>query len=335
MKLLIITQVVDIEHPILGFFHRWIIEFAKHVEELHVIALQVGKYDLPENVHVHSLGKEDGVGKFEYVKRFYSYIWKYKNEYDSVFVHMNQVYVLLGAPIWALFGKRVGLWYVHRKVSFSLRFATMIVKDVFTTSPESFRIQTNKVHCLGHGIDMDQFKFIEREESSTLQVVTTGRVSKTKRIGDIVDAVSHLNKERKVSLTVVGGVATKEDVAYMATLKERAPSYVTFTGPLPHSDLPEVLSKHAVFVNLSSTESKDKAVLEALATGLPVVTTNGAFKDLLEKVGLYIGTLNTEVVAKKIIEAKNKDISNIVKEVRKENSIDGLISSIVSIYEKS
>jgi len=102
MKLLIVTQVVDTEHPILGFFHRWVIEFAKHVEELHVIALQVGKYDLPENVHLHSLGKEEGVGKFSYVLRFYKYIWKYRKEYDHVFVHMSAEYVVLAGWLWRL-----------------------------------------------------------------------------------------------------------------------------------------------------------------------------------------------------------------------------------------
>lgn len=49
MKLLIVTQALDQAHPILGFFHRWIEEFAKHFEHIHVIALQYGKSDLPYN----------------------------------------------------------------------------------------------------------------------------------------------------------------------------------------------------------------------------------------------------------------------------------------------
>ena len=58
MKLLIVTQAIDSEHPILGFFHRWVEEFAKHCEHVHVICLQAGKHSLPANVTVHSLGKE-------------------------------------------------------------------------------------------------------------------------------------------------------------------------------------------------------------------------------------------------------------------------------------
>lgn len=333
MKLLIVTQVVDINHPILGFFHRWIIEFAKHCEQVHVIALQVGEYDLPENVSVYSLGKEEGVGRLGRVHRFYKYIFSLK--YDHVFVHMNQVYVLLGGLLWRALGRRIGLWYVHRKVSFSLQLATLLVDQVFTTSIESFRIDTPKRKLLGHGIDMEQFRSLESKKySEELRVITTGRVSKTKRIAEIIDAVTLARKDREVSLTIVGGPGAESDIAYVESLKESALPYVTFTGPLPHVDLPKILSEHDVFVNLSTTESMDKAVLEALAAELPVVTTNGAFKELLGRSGLYLETLDLEVLAQKILEAEGKDISGIVTEVRERNSLTALISSIMCIYEK-
>ncbi|MCD5381655.1 MAG: hypothetical protein LR008_03730, partial [Candidatus Pacebacteria bacterium] len=107
MKLLIITQVLDTEHPILGFFHRWVEEFAKHCEQVHVICLQEGRHDLPDNVTVHSLGKEshqtggatlkrtEGTGKvvprvlsrlitkLTYILRFYKLIWQLRHEYDG------------------------------------------------------------------------------------------------------------------------------------------------------------------------------------------------------------------------------------------------------------
>lgn len=59
MRLLIVTQKVDKNDPILGFFHRWIEEFSKHCEKLTVICLQAGEFKLPANVTVLSLGKEN------------------------------------------------------------------------------------------------------------------------------------------------------------------------------------------------------------------------------------------------------------------------------------
>ena len=55
MKLLILTQVVDKEDHFLGFFHKWIEEFSKNYENITVICLKKGKYDLPNNIKVLSL----------------------------------------------------------------------------------------------------------------------------------------------------------------------------------------------------------------------------------------------------------------------------------------
>src|SRR5581483_12297211 len=90
MKLLILTQKVDKNDPVLGFFHGWLREFANHFEFITVIALGVGEYELPQNVRVLSLGKESGVSKLKYLSRFYKYIWQERKNYEKVFVHMNQ-----------------------------------------------------------------------------------------------------------------------------------------------------------------------------------------------------------------------------------------------------
>ena len=71
MKLLIVTQKVDKNDPILGFFHRWIEEFARHVEFVTVICLGVGEYSLPVNVKVLSLGKEKKKSRLKYIFMFY------------------------------------------------------------------------------------------------------------------------------------------------------------------------------------------------------------------------------------------------------------------------
>jgi len=39
MKILILTQKIDKNDDILGFFHGWVAEFAQHCEKVTVIAL--------------------------------------------------------------------------------------------------------------------------------------------------------------------------------------------------------------------------------------------------------------------------------------------------------
>src|SRR3989338_9057482 len=123
MRLLICTQAVDTTDPVLGFFHGWIVALAKHAEHVHVICLKKGEYRLPSNVLVHSLGKEEGRSLIKYTLRFYRSIWSLRNDYDSVFVHMNEEYVLLAGVFWRLLGKRIVLWRNHKKGSWRTRLA--------------------------------------------------------------------------------------------------------------------------------------------------------------------------------------------------------------------
>ncbi len=57
MKLLAITQKVDQDDDILGFFHGWIEHISKHTDSLKVLALGKGKYNFDRDVEVASLGK--------------------------------------------------------------------------------------------------------------------------------------------------------------------------------------------------------------------------------------------------------------------------------------
>lgn len=276
MKLLIVTQVVDINHPILGFFHRWIEEFAKHCEKVTVICLEAGKHSLPANVAVHSLGKEQGISKVGYLVNFYQYIWCYRNDYDSIFVHMNQIYVILGGFIWRLLNKKIGLWYTHGTVSWQLRIATFFTHKVFTASEDSFRLQSKKKVVTGHGIDTDIFKPLPEEK--TIDLVTVGRISPSKNLEHLLMVLGKIRKKFPTTLTIVGSTIDAKGEEYEASLRNQCRALnieeaVTFYGPVKQANLPKVLNQAKVFVTASQTGSLDKVVLEAMACGLPIVSS--------------------------------------------------------------
>ena len=100
MSLLILTQKVDSSDPLLGFFHRWIEEFARYQDSITVICLEEGHHKLPANVRIFSLGKEKHRSRSAYVLMFYKHIWRERKKYDSVFVHMNQEYILATGWLW-------------------------------------------------------------------------------------------------------------------------------------------------------------------------------------------------------------------------------------------
>lgn len=310
MRLLIVTQIVDIEDPILGFFHRWLLEFAKHVEVIEIICLKRGVCHLPQNVRVHSLGKEQGeVSTLVYTLRFLVLVWRLRKSYDSVFVHMNTEYVILAGWLWRILGKRISLWYTHGTVSLQLYIANVFANVLLTASEQSLRLATPKKKVMGHGLDTDRFP-LTSTPNGPLRLLTVGRLSPVKNLHILIDAFAVLNKSYPdATLTLLGGPATLEDAQYVKQLHVQSERLgVAKAVIFKHANanlVPEELSQAHLFLHASATGSLDKAPLEALLSGVPVITVNPEIAGIISHA--YLSKQNVsefqetllEVVAKK------------------------------------
>ncbi|MBD3311245.1 MAG: glycosyltransferase [Candidatus Magasanikbacteria bacterium] len=291
MKLLILTQKVDAnDHGVLGFFHGWLKEFAKDCENVIVVCLEKGEFDLPENVKVLSLGKETWESKIKYLYRFYKYIIKYRKDYDAVFVHMNQIYVILGALLWKAWKKKIGLWYAHGATPFSLKVAEKLTDMIFTPSKKSFRVKSKKLNVVGHGIDMNKYQLKSHNKKSELcEILTVGRISPIKDYETLIRAMEKLSKKErykhKIILRIVGSPITEEQKKYFDKIKKKVrekglSDIIKFTGGVSCKDIHSVYKESDIFIHMSQTGSLDKAMLEAMATGLTVLSCNDAAREV-------------------------------------------------------
>ncbi|GEM_PF-152024 len=288
MKLLILTQKVDKNDDVLGFFHAWIKEFAKHCEKITVICLGKGEYDLPENVKVLSLGKEDGVSRLGYVFHFYQYTWRERKNYDSVFVHMNKEYILLGAPIWKFYRKKIGFWHAHGHTDFFLKIAEKLSDFIFTSTESGFRLPSKKVFVVGQGIDTELFKPEEIQRArKTFEIVTVGRISPVKDYETLISAAAILSRKNAIfHITIIGGASSFGEKKYLNSLQARVlaehlEKNILFEGAVSNAKILKYLQASNLFVNMSHTGSLDKAILEAMSSALPVITCNEALSDIL------------------------------------------------------
>ncbi len=286
-RLLIITQKIDRTDDLLGFMHGWITEFARQSPLVTAVGLSVGKYDLPSNVRVFSLGKEHHVSRLRYVYNLYRIIWRERSKYDAVFVHMNEVYVLLGAIVWRIMGKKVSLWYAHGSVSTSLRIATFLVHIIFTSTESGFRIKTSKKKVVGQAIDIERFSPSGFPKNKLFTLITVGRISPSKDLETLVRAVSILAKKGKiVRVVIVGKPALSSDADYYAKIKMlikelSLENSFDFIGSVANDEIVPHLRQSDLFVNMGKTGSLDKAILEAMATSLPILTCNEALYEVL------------------------------------------------------
>ncbi len=284
MKLLIVTQVVDTEDLGLGFFHTWILKLAQRFESIEVICLKEGKHTLPSNVHIHSLGKEQGpVHSFRYALRFLKLAWQLRTKYDAVFVHMNQEYILISGLFWRLFGKSVYLWRNHYDGSFLTDIAAFFSTKVFCTSQHSYTAKYRKTTLMPVGVDTERFsKSVSRQKNS---ILFFSRISPSKRPEMFIDALGLL-KERGVTFSAsVVGSSLPKDEAYHRMLKAKAEmlglkSVISFSPGVPNDKAPGIFGSHEIFINTSPSGMFDKMLFEAAASGCLVVTTSEDFKEI-------------------------------------------------------
>ncbi len=276
MNILIITQKVNSNDPVLGFFVGWIKTFAKKYTKVTVICLEKGEYKLPENVKVYSLGKEHGISRLKYIKNFFKYIFKFKREYDAVFVHMNQEYVLLGGIFWRIFGKKITMWRNHHAGNLWTRIAVLFCHKIFCTSKYSYTATFKKTVLMPVGIDTTTFRSLSEVIKKPRSILFLARISPVKKPDVLLKALKILKGQGVEFSASFYGDALPKDFVYFENLKDTAKRYdlddrISFFPGVPNVKTVALYNEHAIFVNLSSSGMYDKTIFEAMACGcLPI-----------------------------------------------------------------
>lgn len=191
-----------------------------------------------------------------------------------------------------------------------LRFAlkTKFVKLVAVSdknhvaSKEYFGIDDTKCFSINNGIDEKKF-FKKNHENFTY--INVARQDKNKNQELLIRCFKKIHREHPDARLILAG-----DGPCQCQLKELAKSlevsdYVEFTGVV--SDTENYLAKSDVFVLSSFREAMPLSVLEAMATGLPIISTDvGGLKDVVKENGILVDAGNEEAfynAMKKIYEA--------------------------------
>jgi glycosyltransferase involved in cell wall biosynthesis len=287
MRLVILTQVLDQDDAVLGFFHAWCDRFAHHVQELVVVAQQVGRVDLPDNVSVVSLGREHGAGRKTMAARMLGCLMRLPRGPKPTVVlgHMVPRFVLNAAPAATLRRFPLFLWYTHKGVDLALKLAAPLVRRVFTASPESFRLESSAHRRVvtGHGIDCTQFDLPSAAGPRPVDVLCVGRITHAKGQAELLDALARVDPAPSAELA--GDILLDSDRAYRDEVAARAAAMggpVTLLGAVPYPKIADAMRRARLLVNTSRTGSVDKVVLEAMACGTIPLTCNESFRSVFD-----------------------------------------------------
>ncbi len=308
-RLLLFNLVTDADDPILGFTTVWINALAKRCQQIDVLTMQSGRLELAPNVWVYSVGKERGYGDTRRTLEFYRILGDLlrRNRYDACFAHMQPLFAVMAAPLLKLYRIPTTLWYAHKSVTTKLKLAEKLVDHVVTASPESFRLPSRKIIVTGHGIDTEMFSPDDSPHNQVFTILSVSRIAPIKQIEVLIEAARLLKQqEQNFRLRIVGG-ADSQHMVYEKQLRDQAvgnelTEVVEFLGSIPYHQVVPIYHAADVMVNLSNTGSIDKAVLEAMSCGLPVITANEAFTPVLQKwrADLLVAPDSPEILVEKL-----------------------------------
>ncbi len=283
MRILVVTQAVDADSSTLGFFVEWLREFSGRCERVDVIALSVGRHDLPANVRVVSMGKERGIGRLGRLLAYWRHLLKLLPETDGVFIHMCPEYLLAGWPLLVFRRLPTVFWYAHRSRNLLARAAMPLATHLATSVPGAVTLAAANIRFLGQGIPTELFRPLPLLVGSPFRLVVVGRITPIKRLDLLIDALALLRgRGIDAALEFWGEPAAAGDAAYAVSLRERAVAAsvsgrVRFLGRVPFARMPEKYGGVSVAWNACADGAVDKAVLEAMACARPVVVTNHVF----------------------------------------------------------
>lgn len=293
MRVLIINYEMNEDAGVLAWQARVAREFARACEFVAILTERVGRFEPLPNMHVETfadrpLGLPRRFGVALLLNRQAFHLCR-RYRIEACFVHMASDWAFYLYPTFRLCGIPVLLWYAHGTVTPRLRLAHACASRVVTSTPEGFRIPSRKVRVIGQGVDTDLFRLPEELVEPRQDLLTVSRVSRRKRIDLLLSVMNYLRRKSgvpKLRLRVVGPLLTSDDLAYDAELRMQTwrtglQDWVEFVGFAPQKYIPAFYRSAFVHLNVSRTGSMDKTVVEALACGCPVLTSNEAFFDML------------------------------------------------------
>lgn len=200
------------------------------------------------------------------------------------------------------------------------------------TIAEIFVVPKEKIIQIGMGYSSEMFYFLEKNSDSKNKLVYAGKLSPSKGVEYLIEAIEKL--EQPVELFLAGD---GNDIKFIEKIKLRAKEIervsenkIYFLGRLGQKELGDLFRNSEIFVLPSFYEGLPLVIIEAIACGLKIVYTNmeGSyqwFESNFDKLALskinMVGVLGDNEKADFDEDEYISNIAEAIEKSRKENYI--------------
>jgi len=197
-------------------------------------------------------------------------------------------------------------WYsfagMQRRVSSRFRHIITVSECAKQDIHKAFAIPLDTLTVIPNGVDTDLFhpiSAIKREKNHL--IVTTSADVPLKGLGYLLEALAQLPASMRVRLTVVGEAKKNGHIEELLT-RLGIGDRVHFTGRIDQRKLVERYAKATLAVVPSLYEGFGLPVTEAMACGVPVIsTTGGALPEVVADAGVLVPPAASRALAEAIL----------------------------------
>ena len=234
--------------------------------------------------------------------------------------------------------------------------STNLGNQIVVPSPKFYRLLLEQkvkrpIHVIPNGIDLSNFKAVKNPGSfrSKLGVgpdapilLSVGRVDPEKRLDFLIDAFDRIaDRMPEAHLVFAGdGGARKKLQEHAAAVKSS--SRIHFLGMVDRTELPVILHDATVFLSASTTEVHPISVIEAIASGLPLVAVQDeAFEGMIvENENGHQTPLDVTAYSETLLSLLNdperlKRYGKRSMELSEKYSIEGQVRALETLYIES
>ena len=211
-------------------------------------------------------------------------------------------------------------------------------------------ITEEKIVVVPNGVDIEKFIPVEKQRAreelglpaNKKIIVSVGGLVERKGFHRIISALPCIKKSiPNIIYVIVGGCSVEGN--YKPVLQElveklKLREHVVFAGPQPHEKLFKWLCAADVFSLATSNEGWANVFLEAMACGLPIVTTDvGGNPEVItgEHLGFLVKPGDENQLAETLVNALNKtwDKEKIILHA-KDNSWDSTVERLIKEFKE-
>jgi glycosyltransferase involved in cell wall biosynthesis len=198
---------------------------------------------------------------------------------------------------------------MQKRVSRTLPGIITVSKSARRDISRDFRIPANKFSVVPNGINTKLFYPIDQIEREKNRVIVTNSAdTPLKGLFFLFQAVAELEKMIDINITVVGEPKKDGDIVKLIQ-KLGIGHRINFTGRIDHREFVQQYARAAVAVVPSVYEGFGLPAGEAMACGVPVIsTTGGALPEVVGEAGVLVQPANSAALAGAIRELLNNPL---------------------------